>query len=249
MHKLKNESLIVQFNPQGAFIESIKDSSERDLIFPRQEIDGRDRGGIPVCAPVFGAASEVGLSQHGFARNVDWQIIEQAETSVKLFLPTQNQQKQIDVPPQFSALSMMLDVSLDRNTMTMTLTVTNHGQESALVTPGFHPYFPVVADTVKVMRGNANLPVVPGQDVTEAIVFARQDIQNTDVVGLEHNVTLTAQNLPVTVVWSGDSNRYICVEPTMYGPITDKSPAELQDFYLAPGKSQNYIMTLDFHNV
>ena len=48
---------------------------------PDAKLDGSKpiSGGIPFCFPQFGPGE---IQQHGFARNVDWAVVEQSETKV-----------------------------------------------------------------------------------------------------------------------------------------------------------------------
>ena len=48
---------------------------------PDAKLDGSKpiSGGIPFCFPQFGPGA---IQQHGFARNLDWEIIEQSDDKV-----------------------------------------------------------------------------------------------------------------------------------------------------------------------
>lgn len=94
------------------------------------------RGGVPVCWPQF---SDLGplKSQHGFARNTSWQVVEHSADSVTLALrPAHPSLEQF--PHHFE---VHLRCAVGDNSVTQELSVTNTGREPFPFTTALHTYF------------------------------------------------------------------------------------------------------------
>jgi len=87
-----------------------------------------------------------GHALHGFAKYVLWEIVDQAESEVKLLFKMAKEEYAEKGFP-FS-LSLYLTYSLDENGLTCQAQVVNNGEEKAPFGLGFHPYYSLGEDRV-----------------------------------------------------------------------------------------------------
>ena len=231
-------------NPAGAFVESLTAADGTALLFARRDMpNGKNRGGIPVCAPVFGPGETVGLNQHGFARNVRWAIVEQTESQVKLTLDNPASQVK-DLPPLYAGCGMDLTIELLENGLRETLEIRNIGIEPFAANPAFHPYFPVHAGESAEHAG----VLIDSREyqLSSAELAATQKINSVSSQAqlvAPHGIwTVTGDNLPYFAVWSEDAANFVCVEPTAGGYLTD-NPGEAVN----PDETKLYSMTILFN--
>lgn len=231
-------------NPAGGFVESWISAEGLPLLFARQTTpQGKNRGGIPVCAPIFGPGETVGLSQHGYARNLNWSIDEQKDTSVRLSLDNPLSQKD-DLPPVYAGLGMELTVELLGTGVRETLVMYNVGIESCMVNPAFHPYFPLPSsglafDTQIIVDGQEQ----PLKDIDFAATRKVDTIreQTATLKTPQGDWTVISDGLPLFVLWTDSPSGYVCIEPTESGFLKDGPATELR-----PNESRSYSMTITF---
>lgn len=100
------------------------------------------RGGIPVCFPWFGQhLTNKELPQHGFARLMDWEVVktqnlDNGESRIVLKLCSSDKTKEF-WPYDFCA-EMIFTIGVK---LTVTLKVTNTGDEPFVYTSALHSYF------------------------------------------------------------------------------------------------------------
>lgn len=221
---------VLTVNPEGAFVESWLSAEGKELLFTRRDMpNGKNRGGIPVCAPIFGPGDTVDLNQHGFARNATWEIAAQTESQVKLTLD--NPASQVEaLPPVYAGVGMELTIELRENGIWEELILRNIGIDPCAINPGFHPYFPMAdgesaedalttVDKVDHKLNSAELAATRKVDSTDA----RASLRTSQ--GIWH---ITSAGLPLFAIWSESPVDYICVEPTASGYLTDNPADELQ---------------------
>ena len=107
--------------------------SERSSFEPGAAI----RGGIPVIFPQF--ASTGPLPKHGFARNVEWTVVEQADSRARLQLVPSAATMAI-WPHAFVA---EIDVQIEADKLDVALTVRNTSAEHFSFTAALHTYLAV----------------------------------------------------------------------------------------------------------
>lgn len=237
-----HDGTIAVVNPNGAFLESLEAPDGTALLFPRQVINGKDRGGVPVCAPVFGPGDKVGLAQHGFARNVAWQIIDQNENGISLSLANPNlQDPSLDA---WADSEMLLDIILLKDELRMDLLIANNGDEPFVASPGFHPYFPIKpGDRAEEVSINGNS--YTRQELLEARVLSPANDGVNDIELGDTSLKVRSSSLTVLVVWSANPDLYICAEPTSGGFVTKEgSQADLADYMCNPGDEKQYSMSI-----
>lgn len=242
-------------NPEGAFIESVR-AGEKDLILPRQEIDGKDRGGIPICAPVFGPAEQLGLNQHGFARNLPWEVGQQGQSSLTLALEIDEDKcGEYDLPKEYlgcsmEAILMMESTSATSHWLNAILKIKNgNPKEDIVVAPGLHPYFPISpkqgADGVMISAGNTSrtfnaISLANSARFPQPTGKVSFDLMNES--GSSTSVEIKSEELMHYVLWTTSPDKYICVEPTSGGAVgAERTRDDLYKFYsLAPGETKSY---------
>ncbi len=216
-------------SPEGAFVESWTAADGTELLFPRRDMaNGKNRGGVPVCAPIFGPGETVGLNQHGFARNCTWTVDEHTESQVKLSLDKPLSQAE-NLPPVYAGCAMEIKIELRENGLRETLTVRNIGVEPCAINPAFHPYFPVTpGDSAE--RAEV---IIDGQKYrpSAAELLATRKIDSVGATAVlktaQGTWTVTGEGLPYFAVWSESPEAFLCVEPTESGFLTDAPATQL----------------------
>lgn len=217
-------------DPQGAYLTNLSDDLG-DIIFPKRIIkneigEKKTRGGCHVCLPNFGPGGESGLPQHGFARDMAWEVTDSTDSSVLLTL--KNGQEGYD------ALESVLTYQLSDKGLLVTLEATNNGDMPLRVAPAFHPYFYAQGNEVMI-----NGAPIKKADLVDT-VFEQGDEQT--VMQGNRLLTLTADNLPLWALWTDELGQYVCIEPTFdgYAFLKKASDGEM----LAHDMSKTYQMTL-----
>lgn len=227
-----NGQLLV--NPDGAWVESLSDSSN-SVFFPKSTIPDangaeKTRGGMHVCLPNFGPGGESGLAQHGFGRTSTWSVLQQTESSVTLELNGGES--------GYDKLVSRLNYEIGETAMTATLWLTNNGDTPLRVAPGFHPYFALEpSEKVVVMNGiQYELDELAG---TEYIAAESADIQTAT-----RRISITIENLKTWAIWTDQLGQYVCVEPTFGGNRFLET--EQPDEQLQSGETKQYSVTINY---
>lgn len=240
-------------DPNGGFVNQVLAKDGTNLLFPRQDIGPKNRGGIPLCLPVFGPGNAVGLPQHGFARTLEWQAVPADANVVSLFLDHPRKLNP-DLPTQYDGCKTSVDIYLESREggieLTTTARVGNHGSDSFILTPGFHPYFPAPQgeDTELALKYHNTLHAYKLAEVSDAkqlpAVDSRDAVLEFAIPGYE--VQMTVNNLYAPVLWTDRPHDYFCIEPTLAGAVTGADVPErtLEQFKLNPGESRLFGMQI-----
>lgn len=237
---LRNEKTSLAIDPLGACVTNMQDAYGFDIIFPKQTVAGKNRGGIPLCAPIFGPGEDVGLSQHGFARDLEWSIIRQTAYDTELLLEKPNDQVQL--PEQFSGSLMRYSISLEDVGVKFTITIENTGEQSFACTPAFHPYFTMLDAT----RTTIAFPDGAGKYTAEELagtVFLSAPHEVACLKVGSRTVLLSSPDLKKYAIWTDSPNKYLCVEPTLDGYLNQQN---LTDMQLQPGSSKTFSMLIEW---
>lgn len=212
---------------QGAVVQRYA-SNGRDVLYPRQTLDNKWRGGSHVCAPNFGPGGESDQPQHGFAREVAWQVMQQDETSVEL-------RYRCDMG-DYAGLALVIRYQLTPEGLRMEIEATNQADRPLRYAPGWHPYF--------VMPVTAARQVQIGEQSYDTNELAEMQLHHTTrddkgvsrvVVTAGDRVYRLTTNLPALAVWSGHPDAYVCVEPTAEGNgFSERSLDE--GYHVQPGE-------------
>lgn len=257
------EGLTANINRKGAFVESLTAPDGQELIFPRQDINGKDRGGIPVCSPVFGPGTTVNLPQHGFARDLLWIPLPRDETTseeesntVRFVLLDPFEQDASLEPSDYGRLNTTLAIKAasheNHHVLGMTLILQNNSDKDLIATPGFHPYFPIGT----IQETGLNLLYDDGMqkfDPAELAKFKTLPSSELGEVGFSngsHNINIKSFNLPVPVVWTAHPDLYVCVEPTQAGAVTASLTDTIEEeSTLPPNGVRVYSMQINWKSI
>jgi galactose mutarotase-like enzyme len=195
------------------------------------------RGGIPILFPICGNLpeniytyheKEYQLKQHGFARDLPWQVIDQQTqecASITLFLESNAQTKQF-YPFDFEVIFIY---QLKGNTLEIRQSYTNNSAESMPFSTGLHPYF-VTSDKTQL---EFQIPSTQYQDQRNKTIhpftgsFDYQsdeiDVAFSDLTDCSASVTDKSRNLHLhlsyddayskVVFWTVKGKDFYCLEP------------------------------------
>jgi galactose mutarotase-like enzyme len=211
----------------GAYLVSLTDAKGVPILFERAELDGKRRGGSHVCLPYFGPDAVGELPQHGFGRDVTWQVevSEDRRTATCSYVHTE--------AGLFYGLeaTLVYELASDGRSLMTKLRVRNGGEAPFSLSPGFHPYFVVQPDAL----------MLNGEAVDYVAYEPFRELPGQGVMMLEtgmHTVTVESKTMPYMIVWSDARGEYLCVEPTAAGNVFDASRSDATP--LLPGESRQY---------
>ncbi|MDF2557181.1 MAG: aldose epimerase [Bacillales bacterium] len=194
------------------------------------------RGGNPILFPISGAIADnqynvdgeiISLKQHGFARNMPWDVDGMDDSSVTLTL--QDTDESFEVYPYEFLITFTY--VLEEGKMLIHQQYENHSDLTMPFYAGFHPYFlgnhkettyeipsKKYMDTSTFEFHNQETPLEQ-MEIEPSKAFYDLSEQKV-VIGQDNKkVILTfSKEFPVVVVWSETPEKYVCVEPWMAGP-------------------------------
>lgn len=213
----------------------------RDIFYPWKIIDGKERGGLPICAPWFGLSTRAS-KKHGFLRDseaIDFFARESVANALFVNGST-------GYP-----WSLRYDVTVNCNDreLALLLAIRNSSGllEKAPICPGFHPYFAC-------KKSSRAVVAVEGKEYGNFSAKSQMiSLESRKImVHVPDESILITMNLsesffkfgnPQMNLWT-DSEDYFCVEPILYPyNLFDTS----QGFYLEAGEEINLGIT--FHVV
>lgn len=263
---LKSGRLEAAVNPHGAFLEQLTLMLDKkgpvDLLTPRHKIwtpDGeKNRGGSHVCFPNFGPGEDLGLNQHGFGRNVQWEVLPARGNLARLALNV----NEVDAPgaSRYRGLYAIMEYLIVEDsqtdglavppTLTMRLGVRNTTNRPMFISPGFHPYFALHngerADEIRFYfpAGKEEGHTYKDEQLLGSpMIFDAQAMQSK-------NFWVETRNyrLPAYTVWTDNPEAYICFEPT-----AQRALREDKENWLAGGDSKkdsrNYWAQFKWHEL
>ena len=207
-------------NTEGAYIEKLTLDNKK-VLEDRQEIrmDGltKQRGGCHICCPNFGPDEKTFMQQHGFAREISWDVLTSDEDMV--ILKAYGLQEYRD-------LEMFLLYQTGKNSFRMSLTLDNKSEKELPVAPGFHPYF-YTKDKVFESFGEEY-----SEEQLKKTVFIPSS--NFSFSTSEFQICVKSTSMEQIALWSDFNGNYICVEPTYNGTCFTRKGNEAK--ILAPGE-------------
>ena len=207
----------------GAYVTKLA-ADGQPILFTRQRIGDKLRGGSHVCLPNFGPDVSGELAQHGFGRVVDWKLTKDEPNIKELTLPS--------IAGVYTGLQATLRYDCSESGMLMRLTVVNTGRQPLRVAPAFHPYFAVPDESDVQLNGELlDLSTYAG---TEYIKGTRQTLQ----VG-ERTLTLHSDELTTWALWTDQAAGYFCVEPSLRGQSFRRSEPDTEEL-LQPDEQRTY---------
>ena len=218
----------------GACVTSyVKGGTDVLMVRPDAKMDGSKpiSGGIPFCFPQFGPGA---IQQHGFARNLDWEVVEQDGDSV-VFSLKESEYTLAMWPHKFEA---RYSVTLTEDSLDTDFTVTNTDDKAFDFTAALHTYWSVskisnikisspAFDGASYLDKTASPPATKTSSSSDVQITAETDSVYAGVSG-DVQLVDSARKQPLTisntlgwsdtVVWNpyGDEgmgfDSFVCVE-------------------------------------
>jgi len=227
----------------GGVVTSFKDSEGTEFIAvrPDAKMDGSKpiSGGLSHCWPQFGPGE---IQQHGFARNVNWDVVSSTETTVELeMLPSDYTKEMWD-----KEFACKFTVELEGDELKTNMSVQNTGSEDSFdFQAALHSYF-----TVSSLENLEVTGSFEGKEFLNKLVGDEGEMQTEDrssiTIAEEYDRVYKGVNDPVlkdtgsgkalnivnevgwedTVMWNpyGSEamgfNEFVCVESVKFDPVT-----------------------------
>jgi glucose-6-phosphate 1-epimerase len=186
--------------------------SEAAVYAPGQSV----RGGVPLCWPWFGKASEPHLPRHGFARTSMWEVLSSeitpdGATRLRFRLPPSGESH--GPWPPASAVDYVVTIG---RTLELELVTRNNGDQPFVFTEAFHTYFQVsdahnvevggldgcvYLDEANGGGGTQRGPVTIQGQIDRVYLRAPADCRIVDP-GLKRIIRIAKRNSTATVVWN-----------------------------------------------
>lgn len=235
MIELWNGNTRAIIDPIGGWLTNVSDDNG-DVLFPRRTLttesgDKKQRGGCHVCLPNFGPGGESGQPQHGFGREMIWDIESTSDATAVLVLPQGKD--------GYETLRSTLTYTVDGRSVDIALRLHNTGETPLRVAPGFHPYFVLDRGEESV---ELNGDTYQTDDLAGTEFFYDRDSMHLRLS--RHDVAISAHHLTTWAFWTDKLDHYVCVEPTVGGYTFLEKQREAE--VLAPGASQTYSMTMSW---
>ena len=201
-HHIKSDKALAEVNTHGAYVDNFEING-KPIFFPKVMVKIGDslkvRGGMHVCAPNFGA-DEIfdSLANHGFARDLDWEVIGKSENAISL---------KLDGIGYYEKAVFELEYEIKADSFLAKLKVTNNSDKDLPLAPGFHPYF--YSDHKPFSINGEDL----SKDQLTASEFYQAKNLEFSINGLDIKI-MGEQNINEYIFWSDFNGDYICVEPT-----------------------------------
>ena len=166
------------------------------------------RGGMPILFPNAGkqvASENLNLPQHGFARDMQWQVIDKNDNKLTLSLKDTTDTFAL-FPFHFICNLIYL---LNQSTLSIILTVTNTGLTVMPIAPGFHPYF----NLLKEKRTRFINPIKDFEfDGTTTYINSESPLQ-FELPDIGNILLNYSDNLKNLSYWAQPDGDFICIEP------------------------------------
>ncbi|HEY9827981.1 MAG TPA: aldose epimerase [Stenomitos sp.] len=270
---MDNTCLQVCNEDQTAFIEVVP---ARGGIITRWQVQGREilyldkerfanpersiRGGIPILFPICGNLpndtyvyddQSIPLRQHGFARDLPWQVIHHTPTSIEIALESND----LTLPYYPFDFQVKIAYQLQGPRLTLECEIANRGLVKMPFSLGFHPYFAVedkslvsfdipatqMFDHLTRQHGPFNGEIPVSTSEVDAAFFPVS--QTVARLKGEPTIELTYDPIFTTlVVWTLQSKPYICLEPWTAQRNALNTGIDLQ--WVEPHQSRHAAVTL-----
>jgi glucose-6-phosphate 1-epimerase len=234
--KMGSGGLRARIDRQGGYVQTLSRADGTPILYGAITPDGKRRA-THVCVPNFGPDARGELHQHGFGRETVWtqEVMSEEDDATQLRLT-----HTVDVG-EYTGLHMGLDYTITSDSFTMSLNCQNNSDQPLRLAPGFHPYFalPTGVETVTVDGRSYRI-----DELAEA-KFQHTETGHVAVeFGQDQGSLRLETNLRELALWSGDSSRYVCIEPTYSGASFAATTTPPAEELLAPGEDCHYYVTI-----
>jgi glucose-6-phosphate 1-epimerase len=234
----------------GANVLSYRPTGHSPVLFRPEKRDynrGESlHGGLPVCWPQFGKLAIEGMSAHGFARVMLFEVrgTQYSEDMTEITLGLKSSPDTKALWPYDFDLEYKVSVSMKLN---LKLTTKNTGDAPFGFTAGFHPYFLVRERDQVAVRGLDGCAYVDARDMTDHVlsgdlamnseadhVFTLKPAPKHEFAlldsGLRRAIAMVSTGSDNAVVWNpgpaaklsdcaaDDWRKFVCVEPVTAWP-------------------------------
>lgn len=251
MHSISNDFISIKVATKGAELQSLY-SKKNNLEYMWGGDPAYWGKHSPVLFPIVGelknksytyGGKQYNLSRHGFAREMEFEVTAQTESSITFSL--HSNAETLDKYPFHFVFSVKY--TLIENTVRITFIVSNTGKDKMLFSVGAHPAFkvPLVDGTsygdyslvfneketlakwpisqegliegkpVNVLNNETNLPLKKELFAADALVF--KDIRSDSVAILsaktDHGVKVDFKGFPFLGIWETKGGDFVCIEP------------------------------------
>ena len=195
------------------------------------------RGGIPILFPICGNLPDnifyyqnqkYQLKQHGFARDLPWQVVAQSNgKSAKIILSLNSNEQTLAVYP--FKFELLFSYELKGKDLIIRQSYENKSQETMPFSAGFHPYFwcldkselelDIPSKQYQIKAGDETYTFDGSLDYEQEeidIAFTDINSQNTSFTDKKRNLTVSlnySDFFSTLVFWTLKEKNYICLEP------------------------------------
>lgn len=250
MHTLSNEILEIKIATRGAELQSIynKQTGLEYMWHAGSEWPKKS----PVLFPVVGGLknnsytfnnTSYTLSRHGFAREMDFELINQTNNSLTFSLK-ENAATLLQYP---FAFSFYVKYTLHSNNVNLSYIVENHTEEKLYFSVGAHPAFavPLTAGTsyedyflefetiddtpvwplsaegliernsIPFIKDGRKLPLTKELFLKDALVFKNLLSKKISIKSdkTTHGITVSFDGFPYMGIWAAKNADFVCIEP------------------------------------
>lgn len=190
-------------NTWGAYVETFS-KANNPIFFPKlltkigEEL--KPRGGMHPCLPNFGKDEIFGLSQHGFGRDVEWDVLYSGIDHIDLKYVGEETYKDV---------YFYINYRMEESKFITSLKVYNRSDGDVYLAPGFHPYFYCKDLDFDIEDFSYS------KDKLEDTMFLEADRVKFTVNGKTY--AISGDNIGVFAIWTDFMGDYICIEPTYKG--------------------------------
>lgn len=260
MHSIENEFLVVKSKEQGAELTSIVlKETGREYLWQAEDLWQKHS---PILFPVVGNLKngkitvnkkDYALKNHGFARDLEFELIEKDQTSITYQLSSSNETLKV-YPFNFN---LFVTYTLKRHTLDVNFEVENTNQDTMYFSIGGHPAFncnskdeefsdyflefekeetasifrkdKLIADTGTPFLKNTRILKLDKKVFSkDALIFKNLQssfvrLKNKDGT---HEVKVTFEKFPVFIIWS-KGDRFVCLEPCFGCDDSEKSKGDI----------------------
>lgn len=225
MEKILNcGDFVLKVDTKGAYITEFN-VGEKQIIYPKKTLKMGDkfkeRGGCHICFPQFSNGGKQGLKTHGFGRTVDWHIVYETNSLLKL-----KYESNIE---NWEGLICILEYELEEKFLKIKLFVKNNSSKDMNISPAFHPYFKNYKEKEITINGEKI-------DLYDSSLSDTKYIEGVKkVITDNYNLEISNKNLNIFAVWTDNPKEYICIEPT-----NNTNAFQRQEGYIKIGKNEEY---------
>lgn len=260
---IENEKMIVSISAKGAELQSVRLKEDNIEYMWQGDAKYWERR-APVLFPTVGrlvndtyfvSGKPYSLTQHGFARDLTFAVLEQSETNIT-YSVTSNEDTLQKYP---FAFQLLISYTLEETSLHVTYEVRNKNEDNMYFSIGGHPGFncplregesftdyylsfseketletsvlegPFLSDKRLVIAEDATeLPLTYDLFKNDALIFEHMKEQEIAIRSRNHNkfVKVSFKGFPFVGVWTpGEDAPFLCIEP-WYGIADEVNPAK-----------------------